>query len=203
MNENKFRTHANSNARIATFGGIIILVIIALFSLLYSESNSISLSRNLLIPGIFWLFFVYVIGSALLKFFIVIEIKNHGLLIKKPFFHRRFIPASDIAKVVLFDEGETRRKFEQELQGQQGYKYSDNLVGYIQKMKKESRWYKYLTVTARGTSTGTGKAETIQSVTIKAEMILLELKNQQKLFLSPQNIHVFYEKILKMVNTIQ
>lgn len=198
MKSQKFRTYANQNARIATFGGMAILLLCIGVPLIFTPTEEISWSWFGLIPLAIFGFFVYVILSASLKLLITYQVSEHGILISKPLFHRRFIPIDTIEDVILMNEEGTQKLMENEVFYQQWLKDSGDLHGLFQKIKKESPYYLYLTITPRGTSAGEGQAETVTSVNISAQMVLLILKNGEKFFLSPQNIKTFYDLVVKI-----
>lgn len=188
-----FKTHTNNNAKIAVYGGMTILFVSVVVPLFLTPKEDFRWHWSFLLVGLFVGFFVYVIVVSFLKFFIRFKITNEGLKITRPFFHKRLIPYRDIVEVKLLDENETYEFFLQEVRGQYGMKDDGDLSTFFYKLRKESSYYKYLTITPRGTSSGEGQAEQLRSLHIKAEMLVLKLSDGKLLFLAPQHINEFYE----------
>ena len=196
MNGQVFKTYTNTNAKIAVYGGMVILFVSFGVPLILYPWESFQWHWSYLLAGAFIGFFVYVVSASFLKFFIRFYISPLGLTIRKPFFHKRFIPYNEIEKVTLLDNHETYDFFLKEVSAQYGLKDDSDLSGIIYKIRHESPYYKYLTITPRGTSTGSDQSEQLQSLHIEAEMLVLELRNGKLLFLSPQQIHEFYGQLL-------
>lgn len=199
MKTHTFRTYANKNALIATFGGMALLLVCIVLPALLTPTEEIRFSWFGLIPAAIFLFFIYVILASFLKLFITFNVSDEGIMISKPLFHRRFIPAGEIKEIIMLDEEKTRAFMENEVMYQQGIKDSGEVSNLFQKIKKESPYYKYLTITPGGTSAGTNQAETVTSVNMDGEMVLLLLKNGEKFFLSPREIGTFYNLISKII----
>ena len=195
MNGQVFKTYTNTNAKIAVYGGMIILLVSFGVPLILTPWESFQWHWSYLLAGAFISFFVYVVSASFLKFFIRFYISPLGLTIRKPIFHKRFIPYDEIENVALLDNQETYNFFLNEVSEQYGLKDNSDLSGIIYKIRHESPYYKYLTITPRGTSTGTGQNEQLQSLHIEAEMLVLKLRNGKLLFLSPHKIHTFYSQL--------
>ncbi|WP_258103240.1 hypothetical protein [Marinoscillum sp. MHG1-6] len=200
MKPTTYLTYTNQNAKIAVYAGMAILALCTVVPLALTPPEEISWHWGYLVPGGIIGFFIYVIVASFLKFFIRFTISQDGLTIRKPLFHKRFIRFDEIEQVILLDQDKTYDFFLNEVSTQYGLRDDSDLSTLIYKIRKESPAYIYLTITPRGSSSGSENAERLSSLHIEAEMLLIKLKDGQMFFLSPEKIQVFYDQLVKGIN---
>ena len=163
-----------------------IIYFVCLIPLLFLD---VDFSWQLLVPGLFLLFFGYVLTASAFKLFTTYYISNKGLRIYKPPFYSISIPYSEIRQLVLVSDKEAEKLIEKFMIEQNEYAESADLVGYLSYLRKNTPAYKYFTFVPTLQVNTTGARDLITSAKVKSttKYIILTLVNGKILFLSPKD----------------
>lgn len=174
-----------------------IIYFVCLFPFLFMGE---AITWELFIPGIFLLFFGYVLVASAFKLFITYYISENALRIVKPPFHRISIARTEIKQLVLVTDKEAEQLMENMMMEQNEFAATGDLIGYINYLRKHTPTYKYFTFapTMKMTTVGPRDLITSMKVTSTTQYIILTLSNDKVLFLSPKDPIGFMEKYNKL-----
>ncbi|XOV94939.1 MAG: hypothetical protein ACFHWX_09560 [Bacteroidota bacterium] len=176
--------------------GVVIGTIILLACYVPFIFGMVPLAWEALVPGLFILFFTFVLVASAFKLMIRYDVIPDGIRIYKPPFHKKLIPYKDIKKLVLHNDEEARQLMEKLMLEQNSFSESMDIVGYISYIKKNTPAYKYFTYAPTVRVTTAGAKEQITSVKVlsKAQFITLILNDESFIFLSPKDPVGFVEQ---------
>lgn len=176
--------------------GVIIGFIIWLVCIIPFAFVPVEITWQLLIPGIFILFFLYVLVASTFKLLITYYLSDKGLRIYKPPFHKTFIPFSDIQQLVMVTDKESEQLMEKLMLEQNEFGQNYDLVGYIKYIRKNTPVYKYFTFAPSAKVSTVGPMDRLTSVQLKTitRFIILSFTNGKFIFLSPKDPIAFMER---------
>jgi hypothetical protein len=99
------------------------------------------------------------------------------------------VRVSDISTVEHLNPDDTGLFFEALMQEQHSFADTADIVGYVRMLKKESPSFKYFTLSPRATVSSVGPKERITALNVSSGggMIVVCLKNNEFLYLTPAN----------------
>jgi hypothetical protein len=182
--------------RIVLIGYLILIVCVGL-PVLFAPKDELSFHWAYLIPLAIVAFMLYALTSALMKFFASFTIAENSVDITLPPFHRRRIPADQIAAARILDAEESRSVFEGAIREQFAIKEDPDIARYVRLLRKKVPAYKYLSVAPSATMATRGQMEHLASLKVKSKerMVLVKLKDGKELYLSPDDIDGFMRSL--------
>lgn len=176
--------------------GVVIGFIIYFICVIPFFFMPLDITWELFIPGLFLLFFGYVLTASAFKLFTTYYLSPNGLRIYKPPFYSIKIPYSEIRQLTLVSDKEAEQVIEQFMMEQNELAQSADLIGFISYLRKNTPAYKYFTFAPTLKVTAVGPKDLITSVKVTSttKYLILKLTKEKILFLSPRDPIGFMQK---------